>query len=268
MRLGVVYKVSIGNVFVIGSTIRNRTREGEYRRELAKNNWNNTYLQNSYNKYGKEFFKFEVLQKDIPEDLLLFVEDIWMGASCAMVKDRKSGVNIRPVTRNICSEEAKYNNSISKLGDKNPMFGRKGKNNPKSKPIFQYDLNGNFIKQYDSIKQILENSDIKYTGNISSVALGNRTKAYNYLWFYDYKGESLNLTTEEKVILNKEPPIKNKPIIAIDKNFKVFKEYKNVAEANLEFTGSKIASNINRVLKGKSNTAYGFMWGYKNPKKC
>lgn len=41
----------------------------------------------------------------------------------------------------------------AKKGSKNPMFGIKGKNNKRSKPIFQYDLEGILIKEWDSLTE-------------------------------------------------------------------------------------------------------------------
>lgn len=54
-----------------------------------------------------------------------------------------------------------------------------------AKPIYQYDLEGNFIRSYQSSKEagrILKKSQ----GNISSAANGKRKTAYGYKWSYDY----------------------------------------------------------------------------------
>ena len=54
-----------------------------------------------------------------------------------------------------------------------------------AKPVYQYDLNGNFIQKFNSTKEaarILQKSQ----GNISSAANGKRKTAYGYIWSYDY----------------------------------------------------------------------------------
>ena len=50
--------------------------------------------------------------------------------------------------------------------------------------ILQYDLNGNFIKKYDTCKQAMEELNIKSKnyGNIGRAVRGKRKTAYGYIW--------------------------------------------------------------------------------------
>lgn len=57
----------------------------------------------------------------------------------------------------------------------------KGKYNKLSKEILQYDLQGNFIKKWESITSAQQ--DLKIS-NISSVCSGERKKAGGYIWRY------------------------------------------------------------------------------------
>ena len=52
-------------------------------------------LQRCFNKYGKDSLKFEIVQDNVPEDILLAVEDIWIGANCSKISDKKGGMNMR-----------------------------------------------------------------------------------------------------------------------------------------------------------------------------
>lgn len=101
MTTGLIYKVTCtsNNKFIIGSTINFKRRVREYNSKLERNIFNNPVLQNCYNKYGKESIKFEIIQENIPENILNFVEDIWIGASCGRVDDKKNGMNIRDASR-------------------------------------------------------------------------------------------------------------------------------------------------------------------------
>ena len=65
-----------------------------------------------------------------------------------------------------------------------PMQGRKGKNNPKSKPILQFDKNNNFIKRYDSITQAAEQLHCT-TSSISNCLTGKYKTSQGYLWKYE-----------------------------------------------------------------------------------
>ena len=80
-------------------------------RALKGNYHHNYYLQNAYNKYGKEVFKFEVLEfiKTIEE--LLPKEQYYIELYNVCNKDKGYNI-IVDATRNILSEESK--NKISK----------------------------------------------------------------------------------------------------------------------------------------------------------
>lgn len=64
-------------------------------------------------------------------------------------------------------------------------MARRGERNPNSKHhIFQYDLQGNFIAEYEymgKIKNALNKSNIDH---ISDCCRGTRRKAYGYMWSY------------------------------------------------------------------------------------
>ena len=63
----------------------------------------------------------------------------------------------------------------------------KGKNNDYSRslmtPINQYDLDGNFIKRWNSQKEITNELNIPQQ-SISSCVRGKRNKTHNYIWKY------------------------------------------------------------------------------------
>ena len=58
-------------------------------------------------------------------------------------------------------------------------------NTGRSKTIYQYDLNGNFIRSYKSTKEAARILD-KSQGTISMAANGKRKTAFGYKWSYDY----------------------------------------------------------------------------------
>jgi phage gp45-like len=59
----------------------------------------------------------------------------------------------------------------------------KGNVSKNKKRIAQYDLNGNFIKEYESIQDASIKNNIN-SKNISSVCKGKRHKAGKYIWKY------------------------------------------------------------------------------------
>lgn len=70
----------------------------------------------------------------------------------------------------------------------NPRQGKFGKDNPTCKPIKQYDLNNNFIKEYESITQASMETGIHYS-TISQCCkkAKYRKTAGGYIWKYKEK---------------------------------------------------------------------------------
>lgn len=66
-----------------------------------------------------------------------------------------------------------------KKGKDNHMFGRHGKDNPCSKPVIQYDSEGNFIKEWENIKIAQKTLNIYHIGDC---CLGRRPLAGGYIW--------------------------------------------------------------------------------------
>lgn len=84
-------------------------------------------------------------------------------------------------------------------GSRNPMFGKKGKGRQmsdsarrrlsltKSKPIIQMDLNGNFIREWDSVREASINLGINISSLNNCLSLNYRTvSAGGFKW--EYKG--------------------------------------------------------------------------------
>jgi len=97
------------------------------------------------------------------------------------------------------------------VGDKNPMYGMTGSKNPnygnhwtdemkehlskkfkgkargKTKSVLQYDLNGNFIKEWKTIKSACDKLNLRPSG-ISNVLSGRYSHSGGYMWKYKNKG--------------------------------------------------------------------------------
>ncbi len=71
--------------------------------------------------------------------------------------------------------------SNSKIGNKNPMFNKTGKNNPRSKPILQYDLNNNFIREWENGLLASKELNISY-GGINLNANNKSKTSGKFIW--------------------------------------------------------------------------------------
>ena len=86
-------------------------------------------------------------------------------------------------------DEDKTNNCVSNLEWITPKdncnYGTRNERQGlgHSKPIEQYDLEGNFIKEWDSAAQVERDLGFNHQ-NISKCCLGQQKTAYNYKWRY------------------------------------------------------------------------------------
>lgn len=69
------------------------------------------------------------------------------------------------------------------IGEKDGMYGVHGKDHPSSKPLLQYDLQGNFIKEWENAVEA--GKVLGYNGSsIQRCARGERKSAFGYIWKY------------------------------------------------------------------------------------
>lgn len=85
--------------------------------------------------------------------------------------------------RNLPRNE-KHRESIrkSKLGEKNPMYGKVPVN---IRPVIQLDLNGQKVAEYDSLKLADNSTGVDYR-NIQAVCTGKRKQSGGYRWAYKF----------------------------------------------------------------------------------
>ena len=112
----------INNKFYIGSAINLRKRRNTHFEQLNNNKHHSIYLQRSYNKYGSNNFKFEVLEfvdkNELIEKEQYFIDTLKPNYNCSKVAGSTRGIKF--------SEETKKKMSISKTGIK---FSKERKQN-------------------------------------------------------------------------------------------------------------------------------------------
>lgn len=118
------------------------------------------------------------------------------------------------------------------------------------KPIVQYEIDGTFIKVWDSIQ---EASMALNLTSISNVLLGVTKYAGNWQWRY-YNGDISNI----------EPiTTKEKSIYQFDLQGNLIKCWKSISEASRIFENQKAARvAISNCCLEKVNQAYGYYWSF------
>ena len=122
-------------------------------------------------------------------------------------------------------------------------------------PVKQYDLKGNFIKEYESISEAARENNITIT-SIIACCLGKNTHGCGFQWRYS-KDNILKLQD----IYNK-CPMHNTSILQYDIKGHFVKKYKDLEEIYQLTNFNK--TNICQALKHKINIAYNFQWRYEN----
>lgn len=123
------------------------------------------------------------------------------------------------------------------------------------KTVYQYSKNGDFIAQYNSIKDAAEKNG--FDRNALNLCLRKKQyTAFNYIWTYKKNDELVN------EIINK---IKTKDcfhkVIQYTKDGQLVKEYPSVLEAS-RCTGI-VRQTIIKNCKGKIKNPHKWIWKYK-----
>jgi group I intron endonuclease len=183
----------------IGQSLNSLDREKSYRNEYKTHIGPKLY--NSIKKYGWENHKFEIIEECM-EEILNEREKYWIKHFNSVNKGlnlQYGGKGGRP------SEETKLKKSKSMTGKKASLETKIKMSNSKkghsmyndewrskmkkvwslpssvSKPIFQYDKDGIFIKEWESSLKACQELNIG-TGTISSALNGRYKTAGGYIW--------------------------------------------------------------------------------------
>lgn len=205
----------------IGQTVDENGRYNSHIR-LSLNN-DNTHFHRALRKYGLDNFVYCVLEDNILRENLNLREIWWIeyydsyynGYNMTLGGDGVRRVVISEETRRKMSEsrkgrdvwnkgkhgiyseetlkkfsevhkgihhteESKRKMSESRKGRPSPF---KGKPSPKRKKVLKYDLNGNFIKEYTSMREAAKENP-KCGTNIGAVCKGKRRQAGGFIWKY------------------------------------------------------------------------------------
>jgi hypothetical protein len=128
-----------------------------------------------------------------------------------------------------------------------------GLGNNFTRQIKQYDLNGNFIKEYNSIVSAAKEMNISKSC-IRGVLTNNRKTAAGYIWKYS---DDKNIDFIEKITINKN---KGRKVCQYDLEMNLIKIHNSIAEASKNINIHK--NNIWGVINNLRKTSGGFIWKY------
>ena len=253
-----VYTITnlINGKMYVGSTSKKfNLRWNDHKSQLRKNTHDNKYLQNSFNKHGIDNFKFEVLEKCLPE-YCESTEQFWLNT--LDLTNPLLGYNIRSVATN--------NTGIRRSPEVIENHRRRlesGDWGTTSIPVIQFNKYGEVINRFTSITS----ASISVGGNSSSivrVCKGEQSKSAGFYWQYD-KGQSteeLAKSIKPLQYLTGRGYLKHKPVVQLTLGGEFIREWDSISEAT-KGVGLNASSATGQVCKGKRPHSKGFKWKYK-----
>jgi len=177
MNMG-IYKITnvFNGKFYIGSSVDLKKRKRDHMRELKNDIHRNERMQHSFNKYGVENFKFEIVELISERENLITLEQHWINETRSY--DRNIGFNIN----RLATGGGNY-------GETNGNYGRRGIKSALSKQIVQIDIETlDVIKIWDSSMDIKRELKI-HAGNICKMCIQAKKenvlrKSNGFYWCY------------------------------------------------------------------------------------
>lgn len=248
---GIIYKVinNVNGKVYIGQTALNKGFNDRYQckgigaeriysrhKNLKDNGFDyNPHLLNAFEKYGVENFTtievfdiaFSKTELDIKERMYIQLYDSF-----------KNG----------------YNRCLG--GNSNRGYeNKKGENSPFSKKIVQLDLNGNYIKTWNSMADASNELGINKP-DICSACNGKHKSAGGYMWIHEEDYDE----NKKYIYNNKIGEYNKRKVIQISKDGEIIKIWDCIADAQKEL---KIGNGkITSVCKGQRKTTGGYKWKY------
>ena len=128
------------------------------------------------------------------------------------------------------------------------------------KGILKFDLNGNFIKEFASVRKAARDIGKRHT-LISRCAHGEAETAYGFLWKFRSDPLFANGITNIEPVHKPEKP-EPKRILQFTLSGKFIKEFRSPEHAAREYGVTPTV--IKNSLKEKSRMSAGFLWRYKD----
>ena len=208
-----VYKIvtkNNGKVY-IGSSGDVIKRFGTHLSRMKRNVHHSPYLQNTYNKYGIDNIELSVIEELPTINTQLEREQYWM--------DFYKSYN------------RKYGYNVSKIA---------GLNDTGKVKVHQYTLEGNYIREWESLKEASVTHNVTSVGSAMNSKYG-RVQAAGYQWRY-FKVDKLDSVLTI--------------YCSYDKSGKFVKLYTNVVEVKKEYGKVNIHDSIAKI----NMTAGGMYW--------
>lgn len=255
----------------IGSTVHLRRRFNKHLRLLRIGKHHSQILQRSFDKHGESAFVFEIISHS-PREYLLKMEQWFIDNLHPHYNVCRSTTNSRLGLKNSakhnealrmsnvgrpCKESTRQLISKSKIGRKLSLEAKEALRNQSSGcSVSQFDLNGNFINKYRSVKEAARQLRISGSG-IRGCVQGKYKTSSGFIW--KKLGEIPTASDIEQAAID---PLKKKSVIQMDMYGLELKKHESITKAGRE-VGSGTAG-VWACCQGRNKQHKGYKWKYGN----
>lgn len=222
-----IYKITnlVNGKVYIGQSVKIERRLGEHKNLLSNNRHYNYHLQQAWNKYGKENFAFEIIEKCLKEKLNE-KETYW----CDYYKPNVYNIGGTKSLGSM-SEEMKLKLSALNKGEKNHFYGK---------------------HHTEETKELLKCIKTGTKMSAETRKKMSQSKIGHYGW---NKGNK-----RPKELVETIAKMQYKPVNQYALNGEYISSYKSIQQASQELHIN--ATSISLVCKKKRHKAGGFYWEY------
>lgn len=287
--MGYIYKITnnINGKGYVGQTIQPiENRWAQHIATSSQNKENKKYaIHYAIEKYGLENFSFSILEEVSDDSLLNDKEIYWIEKEKTYVEEKdghgynltrggegvvkfdgnqilqlwNEGYNIKEISNQIGCSLPTCSFHLHRKGiSTRDIYDRRDEfnSNLHGQPVFQFDLNGNFIKQWKSLGEI--HKILGYEQSLLSLCINQKVRyAYNFLWTKTQ--EDLPKALE---FYNNPRYKKYRPVGQYTLENELIKIWESAEQAGreLKVDPSAIRKVCNNVPRYK--TSKGFKWQY------
>lgn len=193
-----LYNSKISGIYCIENSINHKRYIGssnfvygrlhKHNSLLLKNQHENVLLQNAVNKYGINSFECYLIELVINEEELTYKEQYWIdllnpeyNLTYNVIRNKLSKESCEKISKTLLDKYSK--------GEIKPT---------KTSPIDVYDLNGNYIKSFTTIRECSRELNI-HVSSIIRVLKGIYSQAKNYQFKYSHDSKIMLKITRSKI---------------------------------------------------------------------
>lgn len=240
-----IYKIVnlVNGKLYVGSTVNLYNRKSQHFSSLMTNCHKNPYLQNAFNKYGINTFKFEVLEYVEDVDKLIEREQYYLDI---YFDNKNKCYNVLPTAGSPLgvkhSDETKLKLAIT--GGAKPFYVFKDRE---------------FIGEWINSSECSRNLDINYSGYIRKCLKGKQNMFNGYIFIYkdEYNEDKLKEIYEM---------VESKPFLVFEKYTENFiGEYDTINKCMIDLNiNIKSDGDIRKYLKDKTYSVNNYIFIYKH----